>query len=72
MEAWHNAPPKYATEFTYGRFGPALTKKEFQKMAPKTIAVLYCIARFIRGAFKKYAEFFRDKSASKKKRILAC
>ena len=26
----------------------------------------------IRGAFKKYMEFSRDKSASKKKRILAC
>ena len=26
----------------------------------------------IGGAFKKYAEFSRDKSASKKKRILAC
>ena len=26
----------------------------------------------ILGAFKKYTEFSRDKSASKKKRILAC
>ena len=43
-----------------------------QSQFTSSTKLLFIGNKDVQGALKKYAEFSRDKSASKKKRILAC